>query len=823
MHIKFLDHGKGDASFASAYVLDDYDHKGNLRAGVEVLRGDANTFNHACSANPHEWKYTSGVIAWSKDDNPNPEEIREVLDKFEKHAFAGLDKSQYHLFAVLHTDDDGSKHIHVLVPRMDLVSGKSLNIAPPLHHHHFDPLRDKLNLEKGWSRPDDILLAKFTQEPNHVAKINSQAEKLLPNFEKLKKNQLRHVIDNHIRSLLGTEIQDRSDIIRVLRQLDGVKEVTNGKHVTVVLNNDSRHRMKGAFYDENFELGAYRERLQRAAESGTNEAELRAAIKAADELLELSRTERATYNRERYPIERLTDQNHSHRIGPEQPEHPSPDRSNSELSSAIRRDSKDNLEYRFVENPRSFSFSPIAADRNRQGNKQHFDRSEASPSPSPSSSKTSDREPSGVHTDRNPVSIAVASSQAHDMGSYSIWSADAFNELIYNLSVQYELKNNQRPKRNDPTKLAVNTKPNQLPEHFTEINNEDRNRSVPSRTKLLADATNRIIAGASQFIKNHLGFLQDAGTRLEQQNQRFREREPNKKGFDFADEIGNFTARTRKFFSRISTEINNQFHLSISKVMDEGLRRSGLSEYAKKYSANGVERRKDTAHDRTLESVADACTTGLQRRNRNTNLIGKQLKYTNEECHELNREIDRLAAEISKIRIKPKPATDFETLRYDIYYRQYTSSHREFSAQQDYAYQNGRKFDVIHIIKQKSEKLKDYINQARNMLKRSDYELIEKIIKNDERMLKYLKCDAVLESQNSRFKDEISSYRACLENFESIQSTLHAVRTPKPVSSTQQSQLVADLSLDLDLKPKPPQDFDFDFDISKRDQPTGFF
>lgn len=821
MHIKFLDHGKGDASFASAYVLDDYDHKGNLRAGVEVLRGDANTFNHACSANPHEWKYTSGVIAWSKDDNPNPEEIREVLDKFEKHAFAGLDKSQYHLFAVLHTDDDGSKHIHVLVPRMDLVSGKSLNIAPPLHHHHFDPLRDKLNLEKGWSRPDDILLAKFTQEPNHVAKINSQAEKLLPNFEKLKKNQLRHVIDNHIRSLLGTEIQDRSDIIRVLRQLDGVKEVTNGKHVTVVLNNDSRHRMKGAFYDENFELGAYRERLQRAAESGTNEAELRAAIKAADELLELSRTERATYNRERYPIERLTDQNHSHRIGPEQPEHPSPDRSNSELSSAIRRDSKDNLEYRFVENPRSFSFSPIAADRNRQGNKQHFDRSEASPSPSPSSSKTSDREPSGVHTDRNPVSIAVASSQAYDMGSYSIWSADAFNELIYNLSVQYELKNNQRPKRNDPTKLAVNTKPNQLPEHFTEINNEDRNRSVPSRTKLLADATNRIIAGASQFIKNHLGFLQDAGTRLEQQNQRFREREPNKKGFDFADEIGNFTARTRKFFSRISTEINNQFHLSISKVMDEGLRRSGLSEYAKKYSANGVERRKDTAHDRTLESVADACTTGLQRRNRNTNLIGKQLKYTNEECHELNREIDRLAAEISKIRIKPKPATDFETLRYDIYYRQYTSSHREFSAQQDYAYQNGRKFDVIHIIKQKSEKLKDYINQARNMLKRSDYELIEKIIKNDERMLKYLKCDAVLEPQNSHFKDEISSYRACLENFESIQSTLHAVRTPKPVSSTQQSQLVADLSLDLDLKPKPPQDFDFD--ISKRDQPTGFF
>lgn len=821
MHIKFLDHGKGDASFASAYVLDDYDHKGNLRAGVEVLRGDANTFNHACSANPHEWKYTSGVIAWSKDDNPTPDEIREVLDKFEDHAFAGLDKSQYHLFAVLHTDDDGSKHIHVLVPRMDLVSGKSLNIAPPLHHHHFDPLRDKLNLEKGWSRPDDILLAKFTQEPNHVAKINRQAEKLLPDFEKLKKNQLRHVIDNHIRSLLGTEIQDRSDIIRVLRQLDGVKEVTNGKHVTVVLNNDSRHRMKGAFYDENFELGAYRERLQRAAESGTNEAELRAAIKAADELLELSRTERATYNRERYPIERLTDQNHSHRIDPEQPKHPSPDRSNSELSSTIRRDSKDNLEYRFVENPRSFSFSPSAAGQNRPSNQQHFNRSEDDSSPSPRPSEASDQQLSKRNNrNGNSVVAGVSASQAPDLGEYSVWSADAFNQLVHKLSVRYELKNNQRPKRNDPTKLAVNTKPTQLPEHFTEINNEDRNRSIPSAAKRIIESTKQIVSGTkrlidatSRLIKERLELLRQAESRLEQQNQQLGNRERNEEEINFSDEIGAVKTRTRNIFRKISDSITHQLEQAISRAMDESLAESGFNRHAEEYRARRNEERKDTAHDRTLESLADACTTGLQRRNRVSDLNGRRLKDTNEECHELGREIDRLAAEISKIRIKPKPATDFETLRYDIYYRQYTSSHREFSAQQDYAYQNGRKFDVIHIIKRKSEKLKDYINQARNMLYRNDYELIEKIIKNDEKMLKYLKCDAVLEPQNARFKAEISAYRACLDNFEDIKSTLEAIKSPKPTLTDQSNELVSDQSVDLDLKPKPnpKQDFDLNF------------
>lgn len=39
MHIKFLEHGKGSAAKASAYVLDKLDHMGNVRAGVEVLRG----------------------------------------------------------------------------------------------------------------------------------------------------------------------------------------------------------------------------------------------------------------------------------------------------------------------------------------------------------------------------------------------------------------------------------------------------------------------------------------------------------------------------------------------------------------------------------------------------------------------------------------------------------------------------------------------------------------------------------------------------------------------------------------------------------------
>ncbi|WP_159124377.1 relaxase/mobilization nuclease domain-containing protein [Acinetobacter variabilis] len=826
MHIKFLAHGKGSATHASAYLLDDLDHKGQVRAGIEVLRGDAITFNSICNSSPHLWKYTSGIIAWSKDDAPTNEQIHEVLTEFEAHAFAGLDPSQYHLFAVQHTDDDGSKHIHVLVPRLDLASGNSLNIAPPGHEAHFDALRDYFNTKYDWSRPDDISLSNLTQEPNYVIKLNKHAEKIIPKQDlgKLKKKQFYKFIDMQIRELLKKgEIQNRSDIIAEIEHLNGVKSVKAGKdYISVKIDNEKEttHRLKGDFYHEDFEIGAYAERLREAEGSRPTECELAAAIKDAERLLDSHRAKRAAYHAKHHAFKQDGGNDQSHRIEfnldfdrDREPVTPTPENDNGGLSGAARDHQKPAITYRFIENQNAFRLSPSAAGRDRQGDKQHFDRSEANPSPNPISSKTSDREPSGVRTDRDPVTITVAESQVRDIGSYSGWSADAFNEFIYNLSVQYKPKDNPSAKRNDSTEFTNNTKSNQYFEQPKEISDADRNRLLPSRTKRIIESTKRLLDAGKQFIKDHLGFIQETTTRLEQQNQQLGKAERNKEGINFSDEIGIFKARAREFFSRISTEINNQFQQSISRAMDESLRKSGLSEYAKKYSANGVERRKNTAQYRNLEGVADVCTTGLQRRNRNINLLGKRLKDTNEECHELAREFDRLATEIRKIRLKPKPATDFKYLRLDGYYPDYTLAHREFSAQQDYAYQHSRKFDVIHIIKRKSEKLKDYMSQARNILYQNDYELIEKIIKNDERMLKYLKCDVVLEPQNSRFKDEISAYKVSLDNFEDIKSTIEAVKSSKPKITPQSNELVSDQSLDLNLKPKsnPKQDFDLNF------------
>ena len=91
MHIKFLARGTGSARAAADYLLGARDATGQLREGVEVLRGDPHQVAAVADALGFEHKYTSGVIAWAPDDTPTDAQIEAVLDEFERTAWAGLE------------------------------------------------------------------------------------------------------------------------------------------------------------------------------------------------------------------------------------------------------------------------------------------------------------------------------------------------------------------------------------------------------------------------------------------------------------------------------------------------------------------------------------------------------------------------------------------------------------------------------------------------------------------------------------------------------------------------------------------------------------
>ena len=840
MHIKFLDHGKGSPAKASAYLLDKLDHLGNVRAGIEVLKGDATTFNAICDSSPHLWKYTSGVIAWSKDDAPTDEQIKEVLDDFEKHAFSGLDPSQYHLFAVLHIDDDGSKHIHVLAPRLDIQSGKSLNIAPPGHEKHFDSLRDYFNTKYQWSRPDDLLLMQTTQEPNHIAKLNAQAKKILneQDLTNLTKSQFCKVIDNYVKTLLKTQtVKNRAEIVSCIEQLEGVASVRAQQTVTVTLNNGKKHRLSGDFYHEQFEIGLYSERLRAEAESRPTANELAQAIRDAQRIRDDYRAKRGAYHSKQHAFTASPADDNRPQIASKldidrnrQFITPSHKRDDSELQGANRRIVDSASEYRYYGNIKSeiehrfvFSLTSRLPSDHKPPVTGHKDRPNESREVYSKPSTASHSEPKQTNQQSVPEpfdgKIEEPESFSRTTGDSDIYSVDAFNQFLFRLSSTNQPKNNRSTKANDSTERTNDHKPNQLFEQSTEIRHADRNRPLFDRAKQLIDATKQLVSGAKQsfdstsrFIKDHLDRLQRSRAGITGQNQHFAIGETGTTSLDLGTQNRAIQNRAGQLFGAVTANISGKLENPITNAISESIESTGfkqrcqrLGEGRVKTNSNDHWHTADRHREGTLENLAIESTNQLLRRFGDAKRADQYAWGNCRKINSVNQQLERLETAVAEIRLKPKPATNFSYLRSDGYYPDYVGYHKELCNKQQEAYNNKKPLQLIDYIQKKSKNLETYISRARSNIHEWEYDKFEKIIKNDNQMLKYLQCEKILEPQNDHLKQQRESYQACLKSFESINSHIHEIKNPSPKPNISQQ------IYEQDHKPQPNNDLDLDF------------
>jgi len=840
VHIKFLDHGKGSPAKASAYLLDKLDHLGNVRAGIEVLKGDATTFNAICDSSPHLWKYTSGVIAWSKDDAPTDEQIKEVLDDFEKHAFSGLDPSQYHLFAVLHIDDDGSKHIHVLAPRLDIQSGKSLNIAPPGHEKHFDSLRDYFNTKYQWSRPDDLLLMQTTQEPNHIAKLNAQAKKILneQDLTNLTKSQFCKVIDNYVKTLLKTQtVKNRAEIVSCIEQLEGVASVRAQQTVTVTLNNGKKHRLSGDFYHEQFEIGLYSERLRAEAESRPTANELAQAIRDAQSIRDDYRAKRGAYHSKQHAFTASPADDNRPQIASKldidrnsQFITPSHKRDDSELQGANRRIVDSASEYRYYGNIKSeiehrfvFSLTSRLPSDHKPPVTGHKDRPNQSREVYSKPSTASHSEPKQTNQQSVPEpfdgKIEQPESFSRTTGDSDIYSVDAFNQFLFRLSSTNQPKNNRSSKANDSTERTNDHKPNQLFEQSTEIRHADRNRPLFDRAKQLIDATKQLVSGAKQsfdstsrFIKDHLDRLQRSRAGITGQNQHFAIGETGTTRLDLGTQNRAIQNRAGQLFGAVTANISGKLENPITNAISESIESTGfkqrcqrLGEGRVKTNSNDHWHTADRHREGTLENLAIESTNQLLRRFGDAKRADQYAWGNCRKINSVNQQLERLETTVAEIRLKPKPATNFSYLRSDGYYPDYVGYHKELCNKQQEAYNNKKPLQLIDYIQKKSKNLETYISRARSNIHEWEYDKFEKIIKNDNQMLKYLQCEKILEPQNDHLKQQRESYQACLKSFESINSQIHEIKNPSPKRNISQQ------IYEQDHKPQPNNDLDLDF------------
>ena len=838
VHIKFLDHGKGSAAHASAYVLDKFDHLGNIRAGVDVLRGDATTFNAICDSSPHLWKYTSGVIAWSKEDSPTDEQIKEVLDEFEKHAFSGLEQSQYHLFAVLHTDDDGSKHIHVLAPRLDIQSGKSLNIAPPGHEKHFDSLRDYFNTKYQWSRPDDLLNSQTTQEPNHIAKLNAQAKKILneQDLTNLKKSQFCKAIDNYVKTLLKTQtVKNRAEIVSCIEQLEGVASVRAQQTVTVTLNNGKKHRLSGDFYHEQFEIGLYSERLRAEAESRPTASELATTLRNAENVRDDYRAKRETYHQQHYTFKRSTADNIGHKIASQsdfdrnrESITPSHKIANSELYRANRRTSNAVSEYRPIGNFKSeiehrfvFNLNSRSTDSDQQAVAEPQNRRKAPTEQYSTPSTASDSEPK--RASREPVAesfdgkIEQPESISRTAGDSDIYSVDAFNQFLFRLSSSNQPKNNRSTRANDSTEFTGDYQSDQLLETNTELDHADRNRPIFDRAKQLIDATKQLVSRAKQgfestsrFIKDHLDRLQRSRAEITGQNQYLAVGERGTTSLDLGAQRRAIQNRAGQFFAGFTAKLSKQLNEPITNAINTSLKPSELKQYCEQYGEHRTQtystenyNSTDRSRASSLEALATQSINQYRRRLEDSGQATTAVRNNAWQLNIIDQRFEQLTELVKNIRIKPQLASEFR-LRYDNYYPDDIIRYERLSKKQDELFRSKNQLGVIDCIAEKADNLKQYTSRAWRDLSHYDYEKVEKIIKNDEIMLKHLKCEVILEPQNDRFQSKRQVYKKCLETFEDIKNLITEIKSPGP------EKYISQPTPEPENKPKQSNDFELD-------------
>ncbi|WP_390911895.1 relaxase/mobilization nuclease domain-containing protein [Pseudosulfitobacter sp. SM2401] len=312
MLIKFFRNGKGAGAGPVGYLVADkvlaYDDNRDLIRDAdgqpmtvtreplpEVLRGNPDRTEALIDASRHQWTYRAGVISFAATDAPTKEQQAEVMDHFERLAFAGLDPTQYDVLWVRHTHEDRVE-LHFCTPRLELTSGRSLNIAPPGYEKAFDSLRDVMNQRHGWADPMELERA---QEVRDTIETPTRAQG---------RDELHAWLQDQVSVGL---ITDRASMVDALADA-GFDLPRVGKAYLTAQDPDTgeRWRLKGEIFHEDWQADP----VEREAERGTGHdpAGLRRldgiAIGELQDRFERHCDQRAAYNRDRYPHISATEQ-----------------------------------------------------------------------------------------------------------------------------------------------------------------------------------------------------------------------------------------------------------------------------------------------------------------------------------------------------------------------------------------------------------------------------------------------------------------------------------------------------------------------------------
>ena len=249
--------GRGPVDYCIAAVVPAFDPQTRQRIPGQfvrrdpppvVLAGDPARTTMLIDSSSNRWRYSSGVIAFADDDDPSAEQQREVMADFEAMAFSGLEREQYDILWIRH-EHEGNVELHFVVPRIELRTGKALNIAPPGYAKTFDTWRDSWNYAQGWASPSDPSRARLVQRDDHVLKIEAAA---LRAGLKTADDPKALIGEYLVQRMEAGQIRGRADVLASLEEA-GLTINRQGRDYISVKDGDAKPiRLKGVIYEQQF-------------------------------------------------------------------------------------------------------------------------------------------------------------------------------------------------------------------------------------------------------------------------------------------------------------------------------------------------------------------------------------------------------------------------------------------------------------------------------------------------------------------------------------------------------------------------------------------
>ncbi|UKH38136.1 Mobilization protein MobA (plasmid) [Actinobacillus pleuropneumoniae serovar 8 str. 405] len=234
MIVKFFKkRSKGKASSCKAcvdYLLNKPDDT------AQILQGDPLLSQNIADSLDFNNTYTAGCLSFEEPDLPEQAK-REIMARFEKSIFAGLEPEQYNISWVQHTDK-GRLELNFVIPNVELTSQKRLQ---PYYDKADRPLvenfKQVINHEYSLSDPNDP-----TKKQNMVTKQELPSNK---------KQALQAITDGLTALATAGHINDRKDVINALERAGFEIARITPKNISIKTDGQNL-RLKGAFYEQDF-------------------------------------------------------------------------------------------------------------------------------------------------------------------------------------------------------------------------------------------------------------------------------------------------------------------------------------------------------------------------------------------------------------------------------------------------------------------------------------------------------------------------------------------------------------------------------------------